>query len=85
MTLIVDFNMTQGDGLVPALLTATDAQTLQSGGKVIAIDGEGTECQAEIVSINETPRGHVALLRPIGGSWRRDSDVTVSSDDLLTR
>lgn len=85
MTLIVDFNMTREDGLVPALLTISDVEVLQVGSKVTTIDGEGTECKAEVISIEETPRGQVALVRPVGGSWRYDSDHTLSSDDLLTR
>ena len=85
MTLIVDFNMTKTDGLVPALLTASEFRSVHIGDKVTAVDGEGTECKAEVITISESARGAYALLRPIGGTWRDDSGHRLSIDDLMSR
>jgi hypothetical protein len=76
MTLIVDFNARRTDGLYAALLPHGDK--VYEGSKVLAIDGDGLECQAEVVEIH--PR-HV-LLRPIGGTWRDDSPHTISGSDV---
>jgi hypothetical protein len=83
VTLVVDFNMFEETGLVPALLDRDQAQWLRPGAKVIAADGEGTECQSEITEISGD--GRYALLSPIGGTWRRDSTFRPSVEDLLTR
>lgn len=85
MTLIVDFNMTQEDSLVPALLSAPNLDAIHIGDKVSAVDGEGTACKAEVITVTESARGKYALLRPIGGSWRQDSKHRLSTDDLLAR
>lgn len=80
MVLIVDFNMREEDGRIPALLVAGRAEAIAPGEKVLAADGEGTECWAVVSEIS--PDGRYAMLDPIGGSWRHDSKVQPSAHDL---
>jgi hypothetical protein len=80
-TLIVDFNMAEADGRIPALITPAQARTLAVGEKVLAADGEGTECVAVVTDIATS--GRYAVLAPVGGSWRRDSEIRPSAHDLL--
>lgn len=70
--LIVDFNRQDESGLVPALLPP--GHHVHPGTKLFAADGEGTECQAEVVDIS----GRIAMLSPIGGTWNRDSEFRLS-------
>lgn len=81
MTLIVDFNMRSAGGLIPALLAAGQSRRLQPGARVIAADGEGTECQAVVTEI--APTGRYALLAPVGGTWQQNSSVRPSAQDLF--
>lgn len=80
-TLIVDFNMREADGLVPALLVAGDAEQLFPGARVFAADGEGTECRAVVVEVAED--GSHALLAPVSGTWNRDSQIGPPATDLF--
>ncbi|MDQ3765756.1 MAG: hypothetical protein M3346_00175 [Actinomycetota bacterium] len=83
MKLVVDFNMREESGLVPALLLRDQIESLHAGEKVIAADGEGTECLAVVRAI-ETNEGY-ALLSPVGGTWQHDSTFRPSAEDLLAR
>lgn len=82
MTLIVDFNMMEEDGRVPALLVGSDASSLGAGAKVVATDGEGTECRAIVSEI--LAGGRYAMLAPIDGTWRTDSTLRPAQDTLVT-
>lgn len=75
MTLVADFNMIDERGLVPSLISAADLPRLPEGTRVIVVDGEGTECRAEVVKGVDGPRGAYVLLAPIGGTWRTDSEI----------
>jgi hypothetical protein len=75
MTLIVDFNMVDDQGLLPALISDDEIWKFTEGEKVLATDGEGTECQAEIVKAVNGPRGPYVLLSPIGGTWNVGATV----------
>lgn len=81
MMLLVDFNMVQPDGRIPALIPSGSAWELAPGTKVIATDGEGTECTA-IVEQLDMGRRYV-LLAPVGGTTVRETDVTPNSSDRL--
>jgi hypothetical protein len=80
MRLIVDFNMTEADGRVPALLMPGRVESVAIGERVVASDGEGTEVVAQVSEIS--PNGRIAYLVPVGGSWRRDDSFRPSAEDL---
>lgn len=63
MVLIVDFNMVEEDGRIPALVPEGEAGSLVPGASVLAIDGEGTECRALIDEV--APDGSYVMLTPI--------------------
>lgn len=68
MDFLVDFNMMEPDGRIPALVSPARAAAIAPGTKVVAFDGEGTECQAVIDEVSLD--GHYVLLAPISGSVR---------------
>jgi hypothetical protein len=80
MVLIVDFNMREPDGRIPALLVGDRAASLSVGQTVVASDGEGLECPAVVSEIS--PDGHYAMLET-RGRLRRASDLRPSVDDLF--
>lgn len=65
MPLIVDFNMRTDQGQYPSLIAGMS--DLNLGDRVVAIDGEGTQCSAIIEEI--THDGRLAMLSPIGDTW----------------
>lgn len=73
MRLLVDFNMVEEDGRLPALLTP--GQALFAGSEVVATDEEGTELRAVIDEVATSAR--YVMLMPIEGSVGSSS---VSSD-----
>jgi hypothetical protein len=81
MVLVVDFNMAQADGRIPALVPPGQASLYAPGTKVIAADGEGTECYAIVDEAH--PDQRYLLLSPIGGTTRRDSIFRPSASDLF--
>ncbi len=66
MVLIVDFNMVEKDGRIPALVPVGETGPFAPGTVVIAIDGEGTECKAVIDEV--AADGSYLMLTPIEGS-----------------
>jgi hypothetical protein len=73
MELLVDFNMVEEDGRIPALLPP--GQGLVAGNEVIATGGDGTECRAVIDEV--ASNGRYVMLMPIEASVRSSS---LSSD-----
>ncbi len=71
--LLVDFNMVEEDGRIPALLSP--GQEMLAGSEVIATDGEGTERRAVIAEV--ASNGRYVMLMPIERSVRSSS---LSSD-----
>lgn len=78
MRLIVDFNMREPDGRVPALLVGSAAE-LTAGETVIADDGEGIECTAKVSEV--LADGRIALLETLGGTFE-ESDFRPLIGDL---
>lgn len=68
MEFLVDFNMVEADGRIPALVSPARAAALRPGTKVLAFDGEGTGCQAVIDELS--PDGRYVLLMPVEGTVR---------------
>jgi len=66
--LLVDFNMTEEDGRVPALLLAGQAPRLSIGEWVRAHDWDGNECQAVVSEL--LPGRRIAMLALDRASWR---------------
>ena len=66
MVLIVDFNMVEDDGRIPALVPAGESASVAPGTEVIAIDGEGTECRAVIDEV--AADGSYVMLTPVEGT-----------------
>lgn len=64
MQLLVDFNMAEEDGRIPALLPL--GQELFAGSEVIATDGEGTKRRALIDEV--ASNGRYVMLKPVDGS-----------------
>lgn len=81
MTLFVDFNMTEADGRVVALLHSGRGDGIAEGIEVTATDGEGTECVALVTELS--PDRRYAMLAPVEGTWKRDSVIRPSMRDLL--
>jgi hypothetical protein len=79
-TFIVDFNMREPDGRIPALLLADRAESLSVGESVLASDGEGLECRASVSEISSD--GRYVMLRT-EGRLRRAEDVRPSVSDLF--
>jgi hypothetical protein len=75
MVLIVDFNMREPDGRVPALLRSGAASV---GDSVVASDGEGVECRAVVSEIS--PDGRYVMLETVGGLKRGSVLSPVESD-----
>lgn len=80
MVLVVDFNMKQEDGRVPALVSR-DSAPLLLGSRVVASDGEGTECWAVVDEVFAED-GYV-MLAPAGGTFNRDSTFRLDDSDLF--
>lgn len=66
MVLIVDFNMAEPDGRIPALIPPSEASSVTPGMEVVAVDGEGTECRALVEEI--APDASYVMLIPIDGT-----------------
>ena len=66
MVLIVDFNMVEEDGRIPALVPVGETGSFSPGTEVVAIDGEGTECRALIDEV--ATDGSYVMLTPIEGT-----------------
>jgi len=69
MTLIVDFNLEDEHGRIPARLDARAHGQIAAGETVLAEDEEGNRCKAHVVDISAT--GTIAYLAPIPGTWER--------------
>ena len=78
MELLVDFNMEEEDGRIPARISATQVHAVAQGDKVRAFDGEGTECWAVIDEVDSTR--HYVMLTPIPGTAKDPA----SSDEPAT-
>lgn len=78
--LIVDFNMKEPDGRIPALLLPGQVESLAPGDAVIASDGEGLECSAVVSEISRD--GRYAMLAP-RGRLRRSDRLRPSVSDLF--
>jgi hypothetical protein len=78
MVLLVDFNMREPDGRLPALLIGAADRALTMGERVIASDGEGLECNAVISEVS--PDGRYAMLETIGGSFRESAYAPAAGD-----
>ena len=81
MTLLVDFNMIEEDGRLPALLSPEQIGAIREGISVTAADGEGTQCEALVSEVSTDQR--IVLLVPIEGTWNRESTFRPSISDLL--
>jgi len=68
MTMVVDFNMQEEDGRIPARLDSGEVLTV--GDRVKVTDGEGTKCLAEIDEIFSEKR--YVMVRPIEGTWEHE-------------
>lgn len=55
MTLIVDFNMREDDGTVPALLEPGQQGRVRLGETVVAEDFEGNRCKATVAKLVDGP------------------------------
>jgi hypothetical protein len=82
-TLLVDFNMREPDGRVPALLLADRAERLAVGDMVVAVDGEGLECVAVVSEIS--PDRRYAMLDTRGRGFRPSTRRPSASDLLIGR
>jgi hypothetical protein len=67
MALIVDFNMIEADGRIPALVPAGERASFAAGAEVVAVDGEGTECRAIVDEVSAD--GSYVMLSPIEGTF----------------
>jgi hypothetical protein len=76
MVFVVDFNRVDKAGRVPARIPSGDAESIFVGTKVVATDGEGTECRAIIDEIGHN--GRFVILAPIGGTFRTDVEAQPS-------
>ena len=68
MELLVDFNMEGEDGRIPALVAPPLLATLTVGTRVIAADGEGTECDATVEEVD--PARGLVMVVPVNGTTR---------------
>ena len=55
MTLIVDFNMSDGEGRVLALLETDEQRSVRLGETVVAQDFEGNRCKATVAKVVDGP------------------------------
>lgn len=76
MVLKVDFNRMDKSGRVSALIPDGHEHELFQGAKVLATDGEGTQCLAAVDEMGHN--GLYVKLLPIGGTYRHDSEVRPS-------
>lgn len=76
MTLIVDFNLEDEHGRIPARLDASVKGQIAAGETVLAEDEEGNRCKAHVVAISES--GSIAYLAPIPGTWERPKSTAAS-------
>lgn len=60
--------MEEEDGRLPARVSPVQTDALAMGDKVLAFDGEGTECWALVDEI--APQRRYVMLSPINGSAR---------------
>ena len=81
MTLLVDFNMAEEDGRIPALITPDQIPSLTPGTRVIAADGEGTECGAIVDEV--AADGRIVLLVPIAGTTQASTFQPAPPDGSL--
>lgn len=75
MQLLVDFNMEEEDGRIPARLTPAEIWSASEGSKVLAFDGEGTECWAVIDEVVRDSR--YVMLSPIKGTARASTAMAI--------
>lgn len=68
MEFIVDFNMEEEDGRIPARIPSAQAWAVEIGAKVVALDGEGTECWAIVDEVDSQHR--YVMLAPVPGTAR---------------
>ena len=64
MTLLVDFNMRDPEGTIPALLDPGQRDLVRAGETVFAEDDEGNRCKATVVKLTQGPPAvaHLALV-----------------------
>lgn len=55
MTLLVDFNMSDGEGRVLALLETDEQRGVRLGETVVAQDFEGNRCKATVAKLVDGP------------------------------
>lgn len=80
MVLLVDFNMREPDGRLPALLIDQASRELPLGAQVVASDGEGVECTAVVSEVSRD--GRYVMLQTIGGTFR-ESDYAPLAGDIF--
>jgi hypothetical protein len=78
MTLLVDFNMAEEDGRIPALITPEQLEALTLGTRVVVADGEGTECEAVVDEV--AAEGRLVMLAPIAGTTRASAHRPTPDD-----
>ena len=68
MTLIVDFNMRDEEGTIPALLEPGQQGRVRTGETVVAEDLEGNRCKATVARLSEGPPAVAHLVLVAGTS-----------------
>ncbi len=68
MTLTVDFNMTDGEGRIVALLEPGGRGHVRAGETVVAEDLEGNRCKATVAKLVEGPPAVAYLVLQPGTS-----------------
>ena len=68
MKLVVDFNMSDGEGGVLALLETAEQRVVRVGETVVAEDFEGNRCKATVAKVVEGPPAVAHLLLQPGTS-----------------
>lgn len=73
--LMLDFNLEDEHGRIPARLDASVQGQIAAGETVLAQDEEGNRCKAH-VAISES--GSIVYLAPIPGTWERPKSSAAS-------
>jgi hypothetical protein len=74
MVLLVDFNRERGGEILAPLDVSNPGSWPQKGDYVVADDGEGTRCRAEVIDVLESKA--LALLAPSGDTeWYEPNAV----------
>lgn len=76
-TRILDFNLEDEHGRIPARLDASVQGQIAAGETVLAEDEEGNRCKAHVVDISSS--GSIAYLAPIPGTWEREKRASSES------